>query len=70
MLGGKLVNNMAGTDINPPPPHYGVHKARKGPATASNIRVSLPHRVIRLLQLAIPYTTSHISHTHILSFYV
>ena len=38
-LGGKLVSNMAGTDINPPPPTMESTKPAKAPATASNISI-------------------------------
>ena len=36
MLGGKLVSNMAGTEIKPPPPTMESTKPAKAPATPSS----------------------------------
>ena len=39
MLGGKLVSNMAGTEINPPPPTIESTKPANAPATPSSISI-------------------------------
>ena len=60
-LGGRFVNNMAGTEIRPPPPTMESTKPANAPATASkmSIRISngkpvtaMSHCIINLLQIA------------------
>ena len=41
ILGGRLVNSIAGTEISPPPPTMESTKPAKAPATASKTRIRI-----------------------------